>query len=111
MRDLPPQLALALSPDQIARVNRVAARNGSIRALDRTVRLRPLSATRARLDAGAWTATLTLYGRADFTGTGEDSLLIRRDASAKRGTYTTSSLYLMMRRRPTGRLQIVEPRP
>lgn len=111
LRDLPPQLALALSPDQSARNRSVAAHNGSIRTVDPSVKLHPLNATQTELNAKDWTATLTLYGRADFTGSGEDALLVRRDASVKHGTYTTSSLFLLTRNRATGRLQIAGPQP
>jgi len=111
VNDLPPGLALVIADEEQARVDAITKRNGSILDVDKTIRLHPKGADKAQLSTKDWTATLTVYVRADFLGDGKEQLLLRRDAAVIGGTYTSTVVFLLSRSSPTARLNIERQRP
>ena len=108
VRELPPELALAISFDSIADARSASKRGASILAIEPSVRLRPKSADEAELVASDWTAHLTVYGHADFFGDGSDELLVRWQGAATGGTYKATQVFLLARNK--GRLAVVRSR-
>ncbi|WP_157619076.1 hypothetical protein [Skermanella stibiiresistens] len=107
--DLPPALALAVSPDEERRVKRAAAAGGSILDVDRSITLHGLDTGSAELRAKDWKARLAVLARGDFDGDGIEDMLVRRDASKTGGTYASSDLFVLTRTTPSKRLHIITP--
>ena len=109
LRQLPPELALNLSPDAEEQARKVSARGGSILELEPDLRLRVKNANEAQLVSEDEKITLTVDAHGDFLGDGNEQLLVRWQSSVTGGSYTSVYVFLLARR--NNRLVVVGQRP
>jgi len=109
LASLSPQLAPAVSDEQITDARQAAEEGKSWQQFIPTARAKPARQAGA-LDVFQpnWETTITEYGRGDFTGDGVEDLLVRADYAAIKGTYRNSRLFLLSRKSETGVLKVVK---
>jgi hypothetical protein len=92
---LPPELAPAVSNEMIAKAKAAdeAGQSWSAYVPDAVAK----SAGPGELDVSQtnWKTHLTLYATGDFTGAGQEEILLRADDQAVNGTYANSKLFLL----------------
>jgi hypothetical protein len=109
---LPPELAPAVSNELIAREKAADAARGSWKTYAPNSKAVVQGPGRLSVSQTGWRTQLTLYARGDFSGKGNEELLLRADYHAQQGTYGNSKLFLLARGNPgTQRLRLVREVP
>ncbi len=110
-KSLPPQLALNISNEQIARADAIAGHQGSILDLDPSVMLSKQAQDTATLNTKNWSESLTLLAQGDILANGQNDLIVRRDATVTHGTYTSATIFLLSWVPSSQRLTLVRELP
>jgi hypothetical protein len=108
---LPPQLALPVAREEVARVRKAAAACRSLKMLEPSTTTTVQSANKITFEAKGWEADVIEYARGDFDGDGFEDLLLRRDGSVKGGSYSRTNVFLLTRTPKDKCLRVVRQMP
>lgn len=110
LKNLPPQIDLLIANESLSEAKKIAARGGSVLAIEPSLRLHKNAPYESDLEAKDWSGSLIDYGHADLYGDGGDELLLLRTAQAKGGTYAATDFFVLKQdgNRP---LRLVDQRP
>ena len=104
---LPAELAPAVSNEVIAQEKAADAAGGSWRTFAPKSEVKVLSPWRISVTQPNWSTQLIVYARGDFSGGGEDEVMMRADYHALQGTFGNSKLFLLKPGVKPGRWQLV----
>jgi hypothetical protein len=104
---LPPELAPAVSSETMEKEEAADALGGTWRSFAPPAQVRVVGPWRIVVTQPNWSTQVTLYARGDFSGGGQEELLMRADYHALGGTYGNSKLFLLASGTKPGRLRLV----
>ena len=107
LSDLPPELALPISPEETRSVRQAAAACKSLHDVEARARITRRKGDEITVSGAGWSGTITLLGRGDFDDDGVEDLMVKRTGGVRRGTAVESSLFLLTKTPDRGCVRVV----
>lgn len=107
INDLPPDLSLIISQDDVRKVAAARKAGHSWRELQPITRVTPESSHTVLVEGHGWGERLEIDAFGDFNHDGLEDILVKTHAWLTGGTYTTTRLFVLTRFQDGGRLHVV----
>jgi hypothetical protein len=105
---LPPQLAINVSQEMLAKARAAAARGESWPDFDKTATAAADGEDQIVVQGNGFVERLILWGRGDFNGDGTEDLLVQSLDTLTGGSYRNTRLFILTRKTPHGKLTVVK---
>jgi hypothetical protein len=105
---LPPQLAINVSQEMLAKAKAAARRGESWPDFDKSATATADGEDQIVVQGNGFVERLILWGRGDFNGDGTEDLLVQSLDTLTGGTYRNTRLFILTRKTPHGKLTLVK---
>jgi hypothetical protein len=105
--DMPPDLSLVISKDDARKVEAANRKGLSWQEFEPIRRITPEKGPAVRVEGDGWGVRIVVYAFGDFNADGLEDMLLKTDGWLQAGTYATTRLLVLTRRRDGGRLKLV----
>ena len=96
------------SYDEEALLKKASARGVSWKGWDRRIRVTKTSGKGVTVESPDTNCFLEIYGRGDFNDDGIEDVLLWRDGGGQEGTWNSTAGFILTRRSPRGRVEIIK---
>ena len=106
--EIPAAVVPTPSDDEARRLKKASARGVSWKKWDRRIHVTKADHGGVTVESSDTNCFLSVYGRGDFDGDGVEDLLLWRSGGGQEGTWGSSAGFVLTRRSPHGRVEIVK---
>jgi hypothetical protein len=108
LKDIPAAVIPTPSPDEEQQLKKASARGVSWKRWDRRIHVTKTDRGTIVVDSPDTHCFLSIEGRGDFDGDGVEDLVLYRSGGGQEGTWNSASAFVLTRRSPRGRVEVVK---
>jgi hypothetical protein len=108
LREIPAAVVPTPSEDEERQLKKASARGVSWKTWDRAIHVTKTDRGTVTLDSPEAHCFLSIEGRGDFDGDGIEDLVLYRSGGGQEGTWNVASAFVLTRRSPRGRVEVVK---